>query len=387
LAGVLAAQRGCRRWWRVCRRWWRVCRRWWRVCRGPAPESPAAGGPRWPQAAEAAHWPSAHAARARVRAPGAWITVSGRAAGQSGRWVRGKTRANHDTASRPRPGSRGSTSCGGGGGLGCESRRVQQSNGFGGFRVLGLWLWDLVSWGCCRLIRARTRAPGIESKRPRPSPRASSRGHRPPPPPPACFGVPGGNSAQRLWPASSAFQALVARGSMCSPLPLRAGPMTTHLRGKRRMGGREGLGKRAVREARLGEGFWGKAAQKGAVFARQQRPPRLPRTLLLRRRRQRRRATEAASQRRSPPVGRPPALPREAEKVLRKERRHGVVAAHRRAAARLVRKGAVENVERRVVLRDARGGCGVVGWGFGEDWGGRGDGTDLGGPRRQGPQA
>ena len=43
------------------------------------------------------------------------------------------------------------------------------------------------------------------------------------------LGVPGGNSAQRLVPASSAFQADVARGSMCRPLPLRAGPITNHL--------------------------------------------------------------------------------------------------------------------------------------------------------------
>ena len=42
-------------------------------------------------------------------------------------------------------------------------------------------------------------------------------------------GAPGGKSAQRLRPASSAFQALVASGSMCRPEPLRAGPSTSHL--------------------------------------------------------------------------------------------------------------------------------------------------------------
>ena len=41
--------------------------------------------------------------------------------------------------------------------------------------------------------------------------------------------VPGGKRAQRLWPTRRAFQALVARGSTCSPLPLRAGPITNHL--------------------------------------------------------------------------------------------------------------------------------------------------------------
>lgn len=43
------------------------------------------------------------------------------------------------------------------------------------------------------------------------------------------FGVSGGNNAQRLCPYSSAFHALVANGSTCSPVPLRAGPITNHL--------------------------------------------------------------------------------------------------------------------------------------------------------------
>lgn len=47
----------------------------------------------------------------------------------------------------------------------------------------------------------------------------------------ACLGVAGGNKAQRLVPLMRAFQALVAKGSMCSPLPLRAGPITNHLQG------------------------------------------------------------------------------------------------------------------------------------------------------------
>ena len=42
-------------------------------------------------------------------------------------------------------------------------------------------------------------------------------------------GVPGGNRAQRLCPAASAFQALVASGSTWRALPLRAGPITNHL--------------------------------------------------------------------------------------------------------------------------------------------------------------
>ena len=43
------------------------------------------------------------------------------------------------------------------------------------------------------------------------------------------LGVPGGKRAQRLVPNSNAFQAHVARGSMCRPLPERAGPITNHL--------------------------------------------------------------------------------------------------------------------------------------------------------------
>ena len=40
----------------------------------------------------------------------------GRAVGQPGAWVRGNTFANQQTASRPSPGSLGSTSWGGAGG-------------------------------------------------------------------------------------------------------------------------------------------------------------------------------------------------------------------------------------------------------------------------------
>jgi hypothetical protein len=45
----------------------------------------------------------------------------------------------------------------------------------------------------------------------------------------AYLGVPGGNKAQRFVPVIKAFQALVAKGSMWRPLPLRAEPMTNHL--------------------------------------------------------------------------------------------------------------------------------------------------------------
>jgi len=41
--------------------------------------------------------------------------------------------------------------------------------------------------------------------------------------------VPGGNKTHRLCPCTRAFQAEVAKGSMCSPDPLLAGPMTNHL--------------------------------------------------------------------------------------------------------------------------------------------------------------
>lgn len=44
--------------------------------------------------------------------------------------------------------------------------------------------------------------------------------------------APGGKSTHRLCPCKRAFQAEVARGSTCRPEPLRAGPITNHLRCK-----------------------------------------------------------------------------------------------------------------------------------------------------------
>jgi len=77
-------------------------------------------------------------------------------------------------------------------------------------------------------------------------------------------GVSGGKSAQRLCPLMSAFQALVANGSTCSPVPLRAGPITNHLQAGRQAGRQAGgpVGRRAGRPG-LGKQCHGAVAAAG----------------------------------------------------------------------------------------------------------------------------
>ena len=69
------------------------------------------------------------------------------------------------------------------------------------------------------IVRGHTRANQSAASRPRPGSRGCI----------SSLDVPGGNRAQRLRPASSAFHAAVARGSTWRLDPDLGGPMTSQL--------------------------------------------------------------------------------------------------------------------------------------------------------------